>query len=111
MAVQPALLMIADIGGYTRFMNANRVNLAHAQEVIADLLEAVINAASKNWKLAKLEGDAAFFYAMLPEKKTQMDDLVQEASRIRSAFLKRQREFSFDRICTCEGCVKAPDLK
>ena len=37
-----ALLVIADIGGYTRFMKLHRVSLAHAQTVIAMLLEAVI---------------------------------------------------------------------
>jgi len=33
------LLLIADIGGYTRFMNANRTTLSHAQQRVADLLE------------------------------------------------------------------------
>ena len=32
------LLLIADIGGYTRLMNANRMTLSHAQQRVADLL-------------------------------------------------------------------------
>jgi hypothetical protein len=62
MAVQSTLLLIADIAGYTRFMKMHDRSLVHAQQVIARLLEAVINAARPALKLAKLEGDAAFFH-------------------------------------------------
>lgn len=40
MAVQRALLIIADISGYTRFMKFPRMSLAHAQDMVARLLEA-----------------------------------------------------------------------
>jgi len=43
-------------------MNWNRLHLTHAQQTIALLLESVIDA-GKGLKLAKLEGDAAFFWA------------------------------------------------
>ena len=58
-----AFLLIADIGGYTRFMKVHRINLAHAQYVVAQLLEAVIDGATE-LELSKLEGDAAFFVQM-----------------------------------------------
>ncbi len=45
MSVQRALLIIADISGYTRFMRFRRMSLAHAQDMVARLLEAVIDAA------------------------------------------------------------------
>ncbi|BCI90455.1 hypothetical protein NIIDMKKI_56610 [Mycobacterium kansasii] len=59
MAVRRAVLLIADIGGYTHYMTWNRMHLVHAQQTVAELLEAVIDA-GKGLKLAKLEGDAAF---------------------------------------------------
>ena len=62
MAIQPTFLLIADIAGYTRFMKFHRASLAHAQEIVAQLLEAVIDATQSHLKLAKLEGDAAFFF-------------------------------------------------
>lgn len=62
MGIQRAVLLIADIGGYTNYMHWNRKHLAHAQWTVAQLLESVIDAA-KGMKLAKLEGDAAFFWA------------------------------------------------
>lgn len=60
MGIQRAVLLIADIGGYTNYMHWNRKHLAHAQWTVAQLLESVIDAA-KGMKLAKLGGDAAFF--------------------------------------------------
>lgn len=104
-----AFLLIADIGGYTRFMKVHRINLAHAQHVVARLLEAVIDGAG-NLRLAKLEGDAAFFYAELSKD----EDVAKYAGRvndIRRAFLERQQEMSIDRLCTCEGCVQSDQLK
>ncbi len=115
MTIQPALMLIADISGYTRFMKVNRVNLAHAQEVIAELLGAVIDSAKSRWKLAKLEGDAAFFYATEDEcrlfSSKEPVDLAHEAARIRAAFLARQRDLVEHGHCTCEGCDQAPQLK
>ena len=104
-----AFLLIADIGGYTRFMKVHRINLAHAQHVVAQLLEAVIDGAG-NLRLAKLEGDAAFFYGELAKD----EDVARYAKRIadiRRAFLARQKEMEVDRLCTCEGCVQADQLK
>ena len=44
MAIRRAVLLIADIGGYTRYMNWNRAHLTHAQLTVAQLLESVIDA-------------------------------------------------------------------
>jgi hypothetical protein len=104
-----AFLLIADIGGYTKFMKVHRINLAHAQHVVAQLLEAVIDGAG-NLKLAKLEGDAAFFYGEL-SKDEDIDKFAKRVSDIRRSFLIRQQEMTVDRWCTCDGCVQADQLK
>jgi hypothetical protein len=109
-----ALLVIADIGGYTKFMRVHRINLAHAQYIVAQLLEAVIDGAEPRLELAKLEGDAAFFYALLPEgrsKKDDVADLGKIVASIRRAFLAKRIELETDRVCTCDSCVQAGQLK
>jgi hypothetical protein len=112
MSTGRALLLIADIGGYTRFMKLHRMNLAHAQESVARLLEAVIDGAPKPLKLSKLEGDAALFYAPL-DGQVQDGALARFAAHvlsIRRAFLRRRAEMNLDRVCTCEGCTLVSDL-
>jgi class 3 adenylate cyclase len=105
MAIDKALLLIADIGGYTRFMKEHRFSLAHAQETIAQLLEVVIDA-SRRFKLAKLEGDAAFFYFAGDGAAS----LAQEIAAIRRAFLSRREQLVLDRMCTCDGCTQVGSL-
>jgi len=102
-----ALLVIADIGGYTRFMRVHRINLAHAQYIVACLLEAVLDGAGRRLKIAKLEGDAAFFYAT----DFAPADVTKNLVSIRRAFLRRRDELSINRLCTCDGCVQAEQLK
>src|SRR5215813_4726337 len=106
-AVQPAVLLIADIGGYTRFMNLNRTSLAHAQAVIARLLEAVLDAAKSPFQLSKLEGDAAFFYAMGTASPQTMADQI---SAMHGAFHHRLHSEMKALWCPCGGCKQAPDL-
>ena len=103
-----AFLLIADIGGYTRFMKVHRINLAHAQYVVAQLLEAVIDGAG-SFKLSKLEGDAAFFYATM-KSDADLDGYAKRVADIRRSFLHRREELTTDRLCTCDGCVQAGQL-
>jgi len=106
-----ALLVIADIGGYTRFMRVHRFNLAHAQYLIGRLLEATIDGAGGRWKLAKLEGDAAFFYAKLPSDGA-LDGarLRDQLVTIRRAFVDRREQLVADRVCSCDACMQSGKL-
>jgi class 3 adenylate cyclase len=105
MAIEKALLLIADIGGYTRFMKGHRFGLAHAQDTVAQLLEAIIDAAGR-FKLAKLEGDAAFFYA----RGEDFTAFARDVAAIRRAFLNRRQQLMIDRMCTCAGCTEVGAL-
>lgn len=106
------LLLIADIGGYTRFMNLHRLSLAHAQEVVARLLSAVIAAAEGAFDVAKLEGDAVFLYARVPaSREPDVVRFAHSVREIRQAFLSELQDMSINRVCTCDGCVQADQLK
>ncbi len=105
MAIEKAQLLIADIGGYTRFMREHRFGLAHAQDTVARLLEAVIDASGR-FKLAKLEGDAAFFYAVGEDAAP----IAKQVAAIRRAFLERREQLAIDRMCKCDGCTQVGGL-
>jgi hypothetical protein len=64
MLPQPAsaCFVIADISGYTCFLAG--VELEHAQDVIADVMDTKVRRLRPPFRLAKFEGDAAFFYAV-----------------------------------------------
>lgn len=112
MAVQQTFLLIADIAGYTRFMTFHRTSLAHAQDIIAQLLEAVIDATSRRLTLAKLEGDAAFFYvAFPPGSNPGLEFVAEQTAAIYRAFHARVSDLKINSLCSCEGCVQAGNLK
>ncbi|HEX5451175.1 MAG TPA: hypothetical protein VFW86_02185, partial [Candidatus Limnocylindrales bacterium] len=54
-------LLIADISGYTSYLAG--VELDHAQDILADLMATVVTSLRPTFRLAKLEGDAAFTVA------------------------------------------------
>jgi hypothetical protein len=105
MAIRRAVLLIADIGGYTHYMNWNRLHLAHAQQAVAALLESVIDA-GKGLKLAKLEGDAAFFWAPNGDARVVCERLPV----MRQSFLTRRERIKKDAACECRSCAQLGDL-
>jgi hypothetical protein len=59
---QAAYFAIAAISGYTGFLAA--VERDHARDIIADLMDTVVNALRPPFHLAKFAGGAAFVYAV-----------------------------------------------
>jgi class 3 adenylate cyclase len=111
MVVERVFLLIADIGGYTRFMSTHRVSLGHAQEIIGILLEVVMDAASM-FKVSKIEGDAVFMYRRLPPSETpDVAAYAQQVQQIRRAFLARQQFMAANRLCNCDSCVQVSELR
>jgi hypothetical protein len=83
---QTGYLIIADISGYTQFIKIHNIRKApifgekmaqkwesHAEHIITGLLETVINAFEGTLILNKLEGDAAFFFAVEDGSAQQVD--------------------------------------
>ena len=108
MGSERALLLIADIGGYTDYMRAHRMSLAHAEVNTARLLEAVIDAAD-GFELIEIEGDAAFLSRPADGAVTigAMSDAVVAMHR---AF-HRERRYVAANLCPCDGCTQTDNLK
>ena len=72
-----AYFAIADISGYTSFLAG--VELDHAQDIIADLMDTVVKGLRPPFRLAKFEGDAAFVYAVAEKVD---GSLLQDSYRV-----------------------------
>src|SRR2546422_6424550 len=107
MAVQRGLLLIADIAGYTRFMEFHRTDLAHAQDVVARLLEAMIDATSA-LDLVEVEGDAAFMYRPLPggTGPELVESALGQSVAMHGAFHALQQKIACLNNCPCQGCAQ-----
>jgi hypothetical protein len=112
MVVKPALLVLADISGYTRFTRLRALSLLHAEEIITELLEAVIDKAQYPLQIAKLEGDAVFLFADAGEDPAAAArDVVRQVTGFFEAFQARTRRLAATSICPCQACGSISDLK
>lgn len=105
-AAQPTCFLIADISGYTGYLAD--VELDHAQDILADLIGAVVTALRPNFRLAKLEGDAAFTFATAEKVDGSM--LLDTIERCYFGFRRRRRDVRQATSCECNACVRIPDL-
>lgn len=110
-----ALLLIADIGGFTQFMKLHRMAVNHAKQVVVELLRAIISASSSPLQLAEIEGDAAFFYAVCPQDAAKLPALLatlktQMLAMFR-AFYHVKQNLSSLRLCVCDACVGTNNLR
>jgi hypothetical protein len=106
-----ALLLIADIGGYTDYMQSHRMSLAHAEATTGRLLESVIDAAP-DFDLIEIEGDAAFLFRRLDAQDGggTIAATTQAALAMHRAF-HIERQYVATNLCPCDGCSQADNLK
>lgn len=106
-------LVIVDISGYTGFIKFHKTSLVHAQEVISQLLETVIDKATHPLTLNKLEGDAALLYGTLGDDRlAAARDIASQVEGFFAAFHAKAHELSGVRSsCSCEACQRILDLR
>ena len=103
---EPASLVIADIAGYSGYLAG--VELDHAQDILADLVDTIVDALRPPFKLAKLEGDAAFVYQLAATVDGPgLRDVIESCY---FAFQRRIRDISQATVCECNACVRIPRL-
>lgn len=106
---RPVHLVIADISGFTEYIWAHRESLAHAQVLINDLLQAVLERATPVFELAKLEGDAVFLYCPASEDAEQ--HLAALIPSFFAAFSGKQQELTEANLCHCAACTRIGSLQ
>src|SRR5215212_2031493 len=89
MEAKRALLLIADIGGYTEYMQSHRTLLGHAEAATTRLLEKVVDAAP-SFDLIEIEGDAAV--------------AMHRAFHAERRMVERN-------LCPCDSCTQTGELK
>ncbi len=103
---ETACFLIADISGYTSFLAG--VELDHAHDIIADLMDTVVRRLRPPFRLAKFEGDAAFFYAVADKLDgSVLQDAIESAY---FAYRKRLRNIKQASSCECKACSRMQGL-
>ena len=113
MRLSHAFLVIVDISGYTAFIHERQTSLLHAEQIITELMEAVIDRAAHPLTVNKLEGDAALMYAECEAGDTAAGrDVLAQVKAFFPAFAEcTQRQRSERAGCGCDACQGIEKLR
>ena len=112
MKIKEIILVIADISGYTQFIRANKTSVLHAEEIISQLLEVVIEQSDYPLELNKLEGDAVLLYAETKgNAAAASQDVMRQVQTFFGLFHHKTEELAESTTCQCEACQHIRDLR
>lgn len=111
MATRRELLLIADIGGYTQYMQFHRSILGHAEAATRRMLDKVVKAA-RDFDLIEIEGDAAFLSRGIDglDGTATLATVTQAAVAMHRAFHEQRRMIELN-MCPCGSCTQTSDLR
>jgi uncharacterized protein YndB with AHSA1/START domain len=104
---ETAFFVIADISGYTGFLTHNE--LAHAQGILAEITQLLIDTLSAPLRFVELEGDAVFVFApsVAVEDSERLVDIMEACY---AAFRMRLEQMVVNTTCGCSACRTIPEL-
>ena len=114
-------IVLVDISGYTNFISGHNMTYsedeklsqgqAHAEHIITDLLEKVINELDDVLTINKLQGDAALFYTVADDYDDISDKILKRLQTSFGVFNQRLEEIKFCESCSCGTCADIGNLK
>jgi hypothetical protein len=107
-----AYFVIADITGYTLFLTSSE--LEHAQLILTELLQSLVDASRPPLGISNFEGDAILAYAPDGDGKGVRGEAMLEAvETLYCAFAAVRERMQLNAYCPCNACqnIKSLDLK
>jgi hypothetical protein len=112
MDMKKIFIVLVDISGYTRFIKLHKMSLCHAEGIIGQLLESVLQTSEFPLIAHELEGDSVSFYAASDGSSKMAKDISQQILRLFDAFKVKEAELLSDcSLCICEACATVDKLK
>jgi hypothetical protein len=120
-SVEHGTFVLADISGYTAFLQA--VGEAHAADMAAgtfvprayplltSLLDGIVEKIAPPFTLSKVEGDAVFAFAADAEPPPRGEALLDCLHGCYAGYRARVDEASELMICDCDACLSIGDLE
>ena len=100
-------LVIADISGYTQFLTDTE--LEHANGIIAELLNAIINTVHAPLRVSSVQGDAVLMYGSVPEG-TSGQNVLESVELLYIAFASALETMVINTTCQCNACANISAL-
>ena len=112
MELKSIFIIIVDISGYTRFIKKHRVALLHAEKIIGDLMESILDIVEMPVVAHEILGDAVSLYAVDSGSSGLADELYNQTTSYFKSFRKKEALLLSDcQVCDCEACDDIGKLK
>jgi hypothetical protein len=108
------VLILADISGYTHFSRLHYTSLLHAEQIITELMESIIQSAEFPLQVGQLEGDAVLLFVEAPagRESVAVTEAARQVQQCFSAFNLRERSLiACDAGCACQACNQIGELQ
>lgn len=110
--IKPMFYVIADISGYTRFLQRHSGDLVHAEWMVGELLEQIIASARSPLKLYEIAGDAVSFFAVTDRNGSSAQEVWKQIRSFIAGFKARVAELAqCPRVRSCPACQEVGSLK
>ena len=106
-----AYFVIVDISGYTGFVQMHRTSMVHAEQIITDLMESVLDQKRSPLILDKLQGDAAIFYTWDDGSPELASSIAQQVLNFFKAFQTTEKVLVSCKVCICDACNQIDGLR
>jgi hypothetical protein len=100
-------LVLADISGYTRFLTDSE--LEHANGIMGELLNSIIEAIDAPLEISRIEGDAVFMHGVVPEGMSGLA-VLETVEHTYVAFRGALETMVLNTSCQCNACVNIASL-
>lgn len=104
--IQPALIFIPDISGFTRFISDTEIS--HSKHIIEELLEILMDANELGLQVSEIEGDAILYYRF--GQAPTAAELLAQVQKMFVRFHAHLKKYHTHRICHCGACKSAHQL-
>ena len=112
MGIKPIFIILVDISGYTNFIRLHKMSLLHAEKIIGELMESMLDEVELPVVAHEILGDAISLYALDDGSPDLADNIYQQLEKYLLAFHKREayllRECGY---CICDACNNVGQLK
>ena len=89
MSIKQIFIILVDISGYTNFIRMHKVSLLHAEKIIGELMESILDAVEAPVIAHEILGDAISLYALDDGTSNLADGIYDQLEKYFQAFRDR----------------------
>ncbi|MCK5342718.1 MAG: DUF2652 domain-containing protein, partial [Candidatus Heimdallarchaeota archaeon] len=112
MSIKQIFIILVDISGYTNFIRLHKMSLLHAEKIIGELMECMLDEVELPVVAHEILGDAISLYSLDDGSPDMADNIYKQLEKYFLAFHTREayllRECGY---CICDACNNVSQLK